>query len=114
MLPKAIITLLCGVGLYASLFMLAKTRRAERGELTEAERRPDAAGAALRRSLQRTARRSLLPRCGDRGVARSNAVDGRGAAGGSCICGAHFGRARVLAPLRNEAALCRIAGRATS
>jgi len=28
-------TLLCGVGLYASLFMLAKTRRAERGELTE-------------------------------------------------------------------------------
>lgn len=29
------ITLLCGVGLYASVFMLAKTRRAERGELTE-------------------------------------------------------------------------------
>ncbi len=28
-------TLLCGVGLYAALFMLAKTRRAERGELTE-------------------------------------------------------------------------------
>ena len=28
-------TLLCGVGLYASLFMLAKTRRAQRGELTE-------------------------------------------------------------------------------
>ena len=32
---KTTITLLCGVGLYASLFMLAKTRRAERGELTE-------------------------------------------------------------------------------
>jgi len=29
------ITILCGVGLYAALFMLAKTRRAERGELTE-------------------------------------------------------------------------------
>ncbi len=34
-MPKAVITLLCGVGLYAALFMLAKTRRAERGELTE-------------------------------------------------------------------------------
>jgi uncharacterized membrane protein len=33
--PKAVITLLCGVGLYASIFMLAKTRRAERGELME-------------------------------------------------------------------------------
>ena len=32
---EAVITLLCGVGLYASLFMLSKTRRAERGELTE-------------------------------------------------------------------------------
>jgi uncharacterized membrane protein len=32
---QATITLLCGVGLYASLFMLAKTRRAERGELLE-------------------------------------------------------------------------------
>jgi uncharacterized membrane protein len=30
---KAVITLLCGVGLYASLFMLAKTRRAARGEI---------------------------------------------------------------------------------
>ena len=29
------ITVLCGVGLYASLFMLAKTRRAERGLLEE-------------------------------------------------------------------------------
>lgn len=29
------ITLLCGVGLYASLFMLAKGRRAERGLLAE-------------------------------------------------------------------------------
>ena len=29
------ITVLCGVGLYASLFMLAKTRRAERGLLAE-------------------------------------------------------------------------------
>ena len=29
------ITVLCGVGLYVSLFMLAKTRRAERGLLTE-------------------------------------------------------------------------------
>jgi uncharacterized membrane protein len=33
MVPQAIITLLCGVGLYASLFMLAKTRRAQRGQL---------------------------------------------------------------------------------
>ena len=32
---RAVITLLCGVGLYVSLFMLAKTRRAERGELLE-------------------------------------------------------------------------------
>jgi len=31
----AIITILCGVGLYASVFMLAKTQKAERGELTE-------------------------------------------------------------------------------
>jgi len=31
----AVITLLCGVGLYASLFMLVKTRRARRGELQE-------------------------------------------------------------------------------
>lgn len=29
------ITLLCGVGLYASLFMLRKLQRAERGELSE-------------------------------------------------------------------------------
>jgi uncharacterized membrane protein len=36
MVSKAIITVLCGVGLYASVFMLAKTRRAERGELREA------------------------------------------------------------------------------
>lgn len=34
-MPRAVITLLCGVGLYVSLFMLAKTRRAERGELAE-------------------------------------------------------------------------------
>ncbi|MEO6835525.1 MAG: vitamin K epoxide reductase family protein [Candidatus Tumulicola sp.] len=34
-MSKAIVTLLCGVGLYASLFMLAKTRRAARGELAE-------------------------------------------------------------------------------
>jgi uncharacterized membrane protein len=34
-LVRAVITLLCGVGLYASLFMLAKTRRADRGELAE-------------------------------------------------------------------------------
>jgi uncharacterized membrane protein len=32
---KIVITLLSGVGLYASLFMLRKTKRAERGELTE-------------------------------------------------------------------------------
>ncbi len=32
---RAMVTLLCGVGLYASLFMLAKTRRAERGRLDE-------------------------------------------------------------------------------
>jgi uncharacterized membrane protein len=30
---RAIITLLCGVGLYASLFMLDKSRRAARGEV---------------------------------------------------------------------------------
>ena len=35
LLLRLVITLLCGVGLYTSLFMLAKTRRAERGELTE-------------------------------------------------------------------------------
>lgn len=34
-MPKAVITLLCGVGLYVSLFMLAKTRRAARGQLAE-------------------------------------------------------------------------------
>jgi uncharacterized membrane protein len=33
MVVRAVITLLCGVGFYASLFMLAKLRRAERGEL---------------------------------------------------------------------------------
>ena len=32
---RTMITLLCGVGLYASLFMLAKARRAERGQLLE-------------------------------------------------------------------------------
>jgi uncharacterized membrane protein len=32
---RSVITLLCGVGLYASLFMLSKTRRAVRGELDE-------------------------------------------------------------------------------
>ena len=32
---RILITVLCGVGLYASLFMLSKTRRAQRGELTE-------------------------------------------------------------------------------
>ncbi|HTU81623.1 MAG TPA: vitamin K epoxide reductase family protein [Candidatus Acidoferrales bacterium] len=32
---RALITLLGGVGLYASLFMLSKTRRAERGQLAE-------------------------------------------------------------------------------
>lgn len=31
---QALVTLLCGVGLYASLFMLGKARRAERGELS--------------------------------------------------------------------------------
>lgn len=34
MVLQALVTLLCGVGLYASLFMLGKARRAERGELT--------------------------------------------------------------------------------
>jgi uncharacterized membrane protein len=33
MVVRTVITLLCGVGFYASLFMLAKLRRAERGEL---------------------------------------------------------------------------------
>jgi uncharacterized membrane protein len=32
---KLAVTVLCGVGLYASLFMLRKARRAARGELTE-------------------------------------------------------------------------------
>jgi uncharacterized membrane protein len=35
MLLKTIVTLLCGVGLYVSLFMLGKTYRAARGRLTE-------------------------------------------------------------------------------
>jgi len=35
MLLQIGITIVCGVGLYAALFMLAKTRRAERGLLTE-------------------------------------------------------------------------------
>ena len=34
MVIRVVITLLCGVGLYASLFMLNKSRRAARGELT--------------------------------------------------------------------------------
>jgi uncharacterized membrane protein len=33
MVVRAVITILCGVGLYTSLFMLRKTRRAARGEL---------------------------------------------------------------------------------
>ena len=35
MLLRIVITVLCGVGLYASVFMLSKTRRAERGLLEE-------------------------------------------------------------------------------
>jgi uncharacterized membrane protein len=35
MVLRAIITLLCGVGLYASLFMLRKAAAAARGQLTE-------------------------------------------------------------------------------
>ncbi len=35
MVIKAVITLLCGVGLYASLFMLNKSRRAARGEVRD-------------------------------------------------------------------------------
>jgi uncharacterized membrane protein len=35
MLLRVAITILCGVGCYVSLFMLAKARRAERGLLTE-------------------------------------------------------------------------------
>ena len=33
MVVRAVITLLCGVGLYTSLFMLRKSRRAARGEI---------------------------------------------------------------------------------
>jgi uncharacterized membrane protein len=33
MIVRGLITLLCGVGLYSSLFMLAKSRRAARGEV---------------------------------------------------------------------------------
>jgi uncharacterized membrane protein len=35
MIVRVVITLLCGVGLYTSLFMLAKSRRARRGEVRE-------------------------------------------------------------------------------
>lgn len=35
MLLRMVITVLCGVGLYTSLFMLGKTRRDERGLLSE-------------------------------------------------------------------------------
>ena len=35
MVMRTVITLLCGVGLYVSLFMLSKSRRAQRGELLE-------------------------------------------------------------------------------
>jgi uncharacterized membrane protein len=35
MLLKTIVTLLCGVGLYVSVFMLVKTVRAARGQLSE-------------------------------------------------------------------------------
>ncbi len=35
MVVESVITVLCGVGLYASLFMLGKARRAARGELRE-------------------------------------------------------------------------------
>jgi uncharacterized membrane protein len=35
MLLQVVITVLCGVGLYTTLFMLGKTRRAERGLLEE-------------------------------------------------------------------------------
>ena len=35
MVVRAVITLLCGIGLYVSLFMLSKSRRAQRGELHE-------------------------------------------------------------------------------
>lgn len=34
MLLRVLVTVLCGVGLYVSLFMLDKARRADRGELT--------------------------------------------------------------------------------
>ncbi|MDP9110956.1 MAG: hypothetical protein M3M96_04935 [Candidatus Eremiobacteraeota bacterium] len=35
LLVRTVITVLCGVGLYASIFMLRKTKRADRGELSE-------------------------------------------------------------------------------
>lgn len=35
MIVAAVVTVLCGVGLYASLFMLRKARQAERGSLAE-------------------------------------------------------------------------------
>jgi uncharacterized membrane protein len=35
MIERAVVTVLCGVGLYTSLFMLRKSRRAARGELRE-------------------------------------------------------------------------------
>jgi uncharacterized membrane protein len=35
MVVRVVVTVLSGVGLYVSLFMLGKTRRAERGELEE-------------------------------------------------------------------------------
>ena len=50
MVIRGVITLLCGVGLYASLFMLNKSRRAARGEDRRAKRRKNPEGAPFRRT----------------------------------------------------------------
>ena len=93
-MPKAVITLLCGVGLYASLFMLAKTRRAERGELAEAS-----VVQTPRARLYGGASNALLgavyyPAVADSGVARAIARRRTRAPGAAvAFAAAHVGRA---------------------
>ena len=58
---RAIVTMLCGVGLYASLFMLRKGGRGRAGRACRAQRGPNAPGAPLRGRPQRLVRRLILP-----------------------------------------------------
>ena len=103
MLLRVVITVLCGVGLYASLFMLAKTRRAELGLLERAQRRPAARGPALRRGAERPPRRSLLSGAGDRGLARTRAGRFAYRANHRRLCGANVGGPRLLSALHHQA-----------